>query len=81
MKEQEIIDLGFVKECVSEEESGANAFYYYYYKIGNIGFISNCNDTVSNGSWNIEILEGGIMFHDIIELEIVINLFIKNKIP
>jgi hypothetical protein len=80
MTEQEITKLGFEKVKVSAEESGAEKFYYYVYKIGNIELISSADTEVEKPTdWSIEILEGGIEFHRIKELKIVIELMEINK--
>jgi hypothetical protein len=80
MTEKEITKLGFEKVKVSAEESGAEKFYYYVYKIGYIELISNANTEVEEpADWSIEILEGGIEFHRIKELKLVIELMELNK--
>jgi hypothetical protein len=50
------------------------------YKIGNIELISSADTEVEKPTdWSIEILEGGIEFHRIKELKIVIELMEINK--
>lgn len=59
--EQQLIDLGFEKFEVSEEESGGDPFYYYTLEFGDgvydkISLISNANDEVVNG-WEVNIFD------------------------
>ena len=80
MTEQEITKLGFKKIKVSVEESGDKKFYYYVYKVGSIEFISNADTDVALGDkWCVEMLEGGIEFHILKELKLVIELMELNK--
>lgn len=80
MTELNIKKLGFQRVDVSAEESGDYPFYYYGYKIGHIDLISNSNDNIQDDKWIVEILEGGIQFHDYNELKSVIKILERNKI-
>ena len=53
MKEADLIQLGFNRVDVSEQESGDKPFYYYTYDIGNgtISLITQSNDEVENNNW------------------------------
>jgi len=80
MTEQEITNLGFEKIKVSAEEAGGDKFYYYVYSINNMDLISSANTDVEKPTdWSIEILEGGIEFHRLNELKLVIQLMELNK--
>jgi hypothetical protein len=80
MTEKEITNLGFKKVKVTAEESGAAKFYYYVYKVGSIEFLTNADTDVEQGNnWCVEMLEGGILFHRIKELKLVIELMELNK--
>lgn len=61
MSEIELVDLGFKRIDVTEEESGGNSFYYYVYELSsdNLSFalISNSQDDTINGKWWVEFLE------------------------
>ena len=60
MKEQDLIDLGFEREDVSAEESGADAFYYYVRDFGErnvLSLISPSDDQVEDGEWYVEVFE------------------------
>tara|TARA_R110000787_G_scaffold212720_1_gene322334 strand:- start:33 stop:287 length:255 start_codon:yes stop_codon:yes gene_type:complete len=83
MKEQELIELGFERVDVSEQESGDKAFYYYTYDIGNgaISLISQSNDEVENSNWHVEVFEDStIRFETIEELIKFIEVTDKNTI-
>ena len=78
MKEKELIDLGFIKESVSAEESGDTEFYYFTYDFSN-GFclISTSNDSGEN--FKVEIFnETDFVFSDINEVQLFINILKRN---
>lgn len=56
MTEQQLQDLGFYKVEVSEEQSGADAYYYYSIDIGTVDLITNESDRDSNG-WCVYIFD------------------------
>lgn len=75
MKEQDLIDLGFIKEY------GDESFYYYVLEFGR-GFelISSANDEIENDKWFVEVFEeDNIRFTTKEDLEIFINIVNKNK--
>lgn len=75
MKEQDLIDLGFIKEY------GDESFYYYVLEFGR-GFelISNANDEIENNKWFVEVFEeDSIRFTDIKDLTEFIEIINKNK--
>ena len=59
MKEEDLIQLGFQRVDVSEQESGDKAFHYYTYDIGNgvISLITQSNDEVDNNNWHVEVFD------------------------
>jgi hypothetical protein len=59
MKEEDLIQLGFKRVDVSEQESGDKAFHYYTYDIGNgvISLITQSNDEVDNNNWHVEVFD------------------------
>jgi hypothetical protein len=57
MKEQDLIDLGFEKVNVSEEQSGGDAFYYYVYDIGYLSLISDASDNIKKNKWAIQLFD------------------------
>ena len=46
MKEEVLVQLGFNRNDISEEESGASVFHYYTMDFGSLCLISNENDEV-----------------------------------
>jgi hypothetical protein len=79
MKEQDLIDLKFIRNDVSEEESGIDAFYYYTYDIGEFGLISNSDDGAVKGEWWVEIFDGeNIKFKNIDDLSALIDIVERN---
>ena len=84
IREEELIQLGFDRTDVSEEESGDKAFYYYTYDIGIgvISLITQCNTEVGNNNWYIEVYEdANIRFTTIEDLTKFIQITEKNIIP
>ena len=85
MKEQDLLDLGFKRNDVTAEESGApNDFYYYDIDLGSngsISLISPSNDEVENGNWYVEVFEDAkVMFTDKDDLKIFIDIINKNTL-
>jgi hypothetical protein len=78
MKEQDIIDLGFKKEC---EHDSIGEFYYYVYDFGRgLSLISNANDEPVDNKWFVDVFEeDNIRFTTKEDLEIFINIVNKNK--
>lgn len=57
MKERDFKAMGFVKQEVSEKESGSGPYYFYSWEpyVGsNFSFVSVPNDEVENGEWWVE---------------------------
>ena len=83
MTEQELIELGFERVDVSEQESGGKAFYYYTYDIGNgtISLISQSNDEVENSNWHVEVFDDThIRFETVEDLTKFITVVEKNVV-
>jgi hypothetical protein len=60
IKEKDLINLGFERINVSEQESGANSFYYYTLDFGEnkvVSLISSSNDEVVDDNWDLLIFE------------------------
>ena len=60
IKEKDLITLGFERTDVSEQESGANPFYYYTLDFGEnkvVSLISSSDDEVIDGNWYLSIFE------------------------
>ena len=59
--EQLLVDLGFVRVEVTEEESGFNkGFYYFTYDFtdtGSFSLITNASDEAKDDSWTVEVFE------------------------
>ena len=85
MKEQDLIDLGFERNDVSEKESGDKAFYYYDLDLApGFALISNANDEVTTVAghhrWYVEIFESNeVRFTNKKDTQQFINLILKNK--
>lgn len=75
MKEQDLIDLGFIKEY------GDESYYYYVLEFGRgLYLISNANDEAVDGEWYVDVFEeDNIRFTLKEDLEQLINLLNKNK--
>ena len=83
MKEADLIQLGFNRVDVSEQESGDKPFYYYTYDIGNgtISLITQSNDEVENNNWHVEIFfDTSIRFETIEDITKFIQVTEKNII-
>jgi len=60
IKEKDLITLGFERTDVSEQQSGANPFYYYTLDFGEnkvVSLISSSDDEVIDGNWYLSIFE------------------------
>jgi hypothetical protein len=60
IKEKDLIILGFERIDVSEQESGANPFYYYTLDFGEnkvVSLISSSDDEVVDDNWDLSIFE------------------------
>jgi hypothetical protein len=83
MKEADLIQLGFQRVDVSEQESGDKAFHYYTYDIGNgvISLITQSNDEVDNNNWHVEVFDDtSIRFETIEDITKFIQVTEKNII-
>jgi hypothetical protein len=83
MKEEDLIQLGFKRVDVSEQESGDKAFYYYTYDIGNgvISLITQSNDEVKDNDWHVEVFDDtSIRFETIEDITKFIQVTEKNII-
>lgn len=83
MTEQDLINLGFKKENVSAEESGADAYHYYTYDLSdndlNFCLISPANDEAKDDNWYVELFNFDTMrFNTIEDVELFINLVERN---
>jgi hypothetical protein len=81
MKEQDIIDLKFERFDVGIEESGYEAYHYYEYDIGDVSFITNSNDELTEGEWHVELFDmDSIRFKSIEDLKLFIEILKRNKL-
>ena len=82
MKEQDLIDLGFERNDVSEEESGHVRFYYYTYNITDeLCLISSDNEEAKKDGWFVELFDyENIEFRNPEDLKILIDVIEKNKL-
>lgn len=76
--EEDLTDLGFSLNNVSEEESGDTAYHYYSYDLlvdddgyAGITLLSCANDEVIDGAWKVELLDS--KHHTIWDKEVLIN--------
>ena len=74
MKEQDLIDLKFERFDVSKEESGDEAYYFYEYKYG---MISNANDELVNGEWEVDFND--VIITDVNDLKLLIDVLERGK--
>jgi hypothetical protein len=82
MKEQDLIDLGFKRTDISEEESGDIPFYYYTYEITNeLCLISTDDGEAKKDGWSVEMFDyDNIKFTNVEDLKILIDVIEKNKL-
>lgn len=84
MKEQDLIDLEFVKKVITTEESDcSNEWYYYTYDITkNLTLISNDSDDAEKNNWYVEFCdpEVDIRFTNIREIAKLIIILENAKI-
>ena len=82
MKEQDLIDLGFKRTDVSEEESGDIPFYYYTYNITEeVCLISSDNGEAKKDGWFVELFDyENIEFRNPEDLKTLIDVIEKNKL-
>ena len=83
MKEADLIQLGFNRVDVSEQESGDKPFYYYTYDIGNgtLSLITQSNDEVEDNNWHVEVFDDtSIRFETIEDITKFIQVTEKNII-
>lgn len=80
MKEEVLVQLGFNRNDVSEEESGASAFHYYTMDFGGLCLISNANDEVGeDGEWMVEIFDDqSIEFKNEEDLRALVDILKRN---
>jgi hypothetical protein len=77
MKEEVLINLGFERNDVSEEESGDKAFYYFTMEFGDLCLISNESDESKvDGGYYIEVFDNmSIRIEDETDLKNLIEIF------
>ena len=76
MKEEILIELGFEKNEVSEEESGNYPFYYYTMEFGDLTLISNADDEATKSSWLVEIFDyQSLQFTNEEDLKNLVDIF------
>jgi hypothetical protein len=77
MKEEVLINLGFERNDVSEEESGDKAFYYFTMEFGDLCLISNASDESKvDGGYYIEVFDNmSIRIEDETDLKNLIEIF------
>ncbi len=83
MVEEDLVQLGFERVDVNEEEHGDKAFHYYTYDIGNgvISLITQSNDEVENNNWHVEVFDDtSIRFETIEDITKFIQVTEKNII-
>ena len=82
MKEQDLKDLGFKINYVSEQESGDEAFHYYTLEFGDqLSLISPANTEVDKNNWYVEFFDfQEVRFFGKRDLTALINLLNRNKV-
>ena len=80
--EKKLIELGFKREDVTQEESGDKPFHYFTYEIGELCLISNSNDESIDGNYSVEFFDycDAVCFTDIEMLADLIKILESNKI-
>ena len=81
IRENDIKDLGFNKNVITQQESGNNSDYYYYslqLTVG-IALTSKENDLVVDDTWYVDDYDNGIRFESIDDLRTFITLVTKSR--
>ena len=81
MTEEDLIELGFEKETITDDES-QNGYDYYYYTlevIQDLVLYSSESDEVEDGHWIIFMTDPDCEVHDKKLLKELINVFSKIK--
>lgn len=81
MKENELIELGFVRTDVTAEESGYETDWYYYtLTLGNhLCLITNDNTEADKDKWYVEVFEDDIVrFTNSSDVMALIDLISRN---
>jgi hypothetical protein len=80
--EKNLLNLGFKRQDVSEEESGDEPFYYFIYEIDKLCLISNSNNECVNDNYSVEFFDyvDAVCFTDIKMLTDLIKILESNKI-
>ena len=82
MKEQDLIDLGFERIDISEEQSGDEAYHYYVYAFTEeLHLISCADDEVPDKGWFVQFFDyDNIDFFDKDDVQTLIQIINRNKI-
>ena len=80
--EKNLLNLGFKRQDVSEEESGNKPYYYFTYEIDKLCLISNSNDECVDCKYDIEFYDyvDSVCFTDIKILTKLIKILKSNKV-
>jgi hypothetical protein len=81
IRENDIKDLGFNKNVITQQESGNNSDYYYYSLQLTVGITltSKENDLVVDDTWYVDDYDNGIRFESIDDLRTFITLVTKSR--
>jgi len=82
MKEQDLIDLGFQKNNVYEEEPGDKPFFYFTYNITDeLCLISSDNEQAERSGWYVELFDyENIEIKNLEDLKNLIGIIERNKL-
>lgn len=64
--EKKLLELGFTKEFVSAEESGAKEFHYFVFEVNDDCLLISCaNDETNKGGYTVEFFNfNGLKYSD-----------------
>jgi hypothetical protein len=81
IRENDIKDLGFNKNVITQQESGNNSDYYYYSLQLTVGITltSKENDLVVDDTWYVDDYDNGIRFESTDDLRTFITLVTKSR--
>jgi hypothetical protein len=81
IRENDLKDLGFNKNVITQQESGNNSDYYYYSLQLTVGITltSKENDLVVDDTWYVDDYDNGIRFESIDDLRTFITLVTKSR--
>ena len=74
--EELLLELGFYRVDVSNEDSGVEPFYYFNFDpVEGISLITNSNDEVEKDGWIVEFFDSDLKINSAVTLRKLISVF------